>query len=82
MARMVTFRAKAKAAMDPTIHLLPQGVADSISQPAEMALPPSGLRYYFPWWISRLVEVVLRRKKKDWNEVLRLTDVPTMDYAR
>ena len=32
------------------------------------------------WWLARVVQALRRRKKKDWNEVLRLVDLATMDY--
>lgn len=40
------------------------------------------LDYYFPWWLARLVMLFCRRQKKDWNEVLRLSDHGTMDYIK
>ena len=82
MGRMVQLRAAAKAAMDPAIPLLPDGVSDHLHKPADEVRPLSTLDYYFPWWAARLVMLVARRPKKDWNEVLRLSDVPTMDYVR
>ena len=82
MGKMVALRAAAKAAMDPAIALLPTGVADVLAQSADEARPSRALDYYFPWWVARLIMLVVRRKKKDWNEVLRLNDAATMDYVR
>lgn len=83
MGRMVELRAKAKAAMDPAIALLPPGVVDHVHEAAEKVVPKtSTLDYYFPWWAARIFMLISRRGKKDWNEVLRLNDVPTMDYVR
>jgi len=82
MATMIRLRAAAKAAMDPAVALLPAGVADSLSQSADDARPTRPLDYYFPWWVARLIMLVARRQKKDWNEVLRLNDASTMDYVR
>ena len=38
--------------------------------------------YYFPFLLSRVLLLFLRRQKRDWNEVLRLKDHATMDYVR
>ena len=81
MRRIVVLRTAAKAAMDGTTALLPAGVADHVALAADDARPTLALDYYFPWWVARLVMLVARRRKKDWNEVLRLRDVATMDYA-
>lgn len=36
---------------------------------------------WFEWpWYSTLISLVLRRRKQDWNEILRLRDHGTMDY--
>ena len=85
MARMVALRAAAKSAMDPCIAMLPTGVTHHLALPADEAQPSSYsrvLEYYFPWWIARLLSLVMRRQKRDWNEVLRLNDASTMDYVR
>ena len=79
---LIELRAAAKAAMDPAIGLLPTGVADLLSKSADEARPTRALDYYFPWIVARVLMLIARRKKKDWNEVLRLNDAPTMDYVR
>jgi len=82
MAEMVKLRTAAKAAMDPAISSLPDGVLSHVNLPADDARPTRALDYYFPWWIARLLMLVARRKKRDWNEVLRLNDASTMDYVQ
>ena len=81
MKGIVVLRTAAKTAMDGTTALLPAGVAEHVALAADDARPTLGIDYYFPWWLARLVLLVARRRKKDWNEVLRLRDVATMDYA-
>jgi hypothetical protein len=49
---------------------------------ADEARPSRTLDYYFPWWAARLIMLVARRKKRDWNEVLRIKDAATMDYVQ
>ena len=81
MSAMVERRKAAKAAMDPAIRMLPEGVVAHISISADEARPTRALDYYFPWIIARVIMLVLRRRKRDWNEVLRLKDHATMDYV-
>ena len=81
MGRMVEKRAAAKKAMDPAFVMLPAGVVDHIALSADDVRPTRALDYYFPWIIARVVMLTLRRRKKDWNEVLRLKDHATMDYV-
>uniref|UniRef100_A0A7S2ITC4 Phospholipid/glycerol acyltransferase domain-containing protein n=1 Tax=Haptolina brevifila TaxID=156173 RepID=A0A7S2ITC4_9EUKA len=81
MGRMVELRKDAKAAMDPCLRMLPAGVADHASLSADEARPTRALDYYFPWIVARIIMLFLRRRKKDWNEVLRLKDHATMDYV-
>ena len=61
--------------------MLPAGVVDHIALPADEARPTRALDYYFPWIFARLIMLLARRRKKDWNEVLRLKDHATMDYV-
>ena len=85
MKRMVEQRTAAKAAMDPCIAMLPVGVTHHLTLPADDAQPTTYsrvLEYYFPWWAARAMNLLIRRKKRDWNEVLRLNDASTMDYTR
>ena len=82
MGRMVEQRKAAKIAMDPAVALLAPGVTEHVSLPADDARPTRALDYYFPWIIARFIMLLARRRKKDWNEVLRLKDHATMDYVR
>ena len=36
---------------------------------------------YLPYLLVRPMQFLRRRKKRDWNEVLRLRDYATMDYV-
>jgi len=81
MKVMVQLRTEAKGAMDPALKLLPAGVSDHVSLTADEARPTRALDYYFPWIVARIIMLFLRRRKKDWNEVLRLKDHATMDYV-
>lgn len=78
MRHMVRLRGDAKKTMQELIGLMPPSALQEVE--AEKALPISFLDFYFPWWLARLVQALRRRKKKDWNEVLRLADHGTMDY--
>jgi hypothetical protein len=86
MRAMAATRAGATAALSQAMPLLPPGVASELGLDKAEALPRSSwsraLEFYFPWWLSRLLTLFHRRRKKDWNEVLRLTDHNTMDYVR
>lgn len=90
MAAMVRSRTRAKSALDPTTALLDAGVLDRLALPptSREARPapdkPERLfgRYDFlPWVVARPLQALLRRRKCDWNEVLRLRDYATMDYV-
>ena len=81
MKVLVELRVEAKKAMDPAVSMLPAGVVDHIALPADEARPTRALDYYFPWILARLIMLLARRRKKDWNEVLRLKDHATMDYV-
>ena len=85
MAAMVQKRKAAKAALDAASFSLPDGVASEVKTTHDEALPKTSWRrafdFYFPWWLSRLLVLFMRRHKKDWNEVLRLEDRNTMDYV-
>jgi len=82
MRSMVELRTHAKAAIDSTMALLPTGVDQYMTLTADEARPSRTLDYYFPWWAARLIMLVARRKKRDWNEVLRIKDAATMDYVQ
>ena len=62
------------------VAALPAAAVAHADLTAEEATPRSFLDFYFPWWLARVVQALRRRKKKDWNEVLRLVDLATMDY--
>ena len=81
MKGLVELRVEAKKAMDPAVSMLPAGVVDHIALPADEARPTRALDYDFPWIFARLIMLLARRRKKDWNEVLRLKDHATMDYV-
>jgi hypothetical protein len=82
MAKMVALRHAAKGAMDPMLPMLPAGVSDHLTLPKDEARPRSLFEYYFPYWVTLLLDLCVRRKKRDWNEVLRLNDASTMDYVQ
>jgi len=81
MEVLVMARKAAMEALVPGIELLDPTVKEEISLSAYEAAPTRGkLEAYLPWLLYRLAIIVLRRTKKDWNEVLRLQDYATMDY--
>ena len=80
MRAMVGLRGEARAQMLAVVAALPAAAVAHADLTAEEATPRSFLDFYFPWWLARVVQALRRRKKKDWNEVLRLVDLATMDY--
>lgn len=68
--------------MEPAMALLPAGVIEHVALHRDNALPKAGLdySYYCPWLVVRLLSLLVRRRKRDWNEVLRINDIGTMDY--
>jgi len=82
MALMVERRKHALSLLQPSLSLLPATVSETTRLTFDEALPTRKLDYYFPWWLARLILLCGRRKKKDWNEVLRLSDYGTMDYFK
>mmetsp|Transcript_21815 Transcript_21815/g.49157 ORF Transcript_21815/g.49157 Transcript_21815/m.49157 type:complete len:83 (-) Transcript_21815:577-825(-) len=80
MSAMVERRNAALKQLRACTSLLPAGVLDVVALDEDQAYPERRLEYYFPWWLGHLVVIFVRRKKKDWNEVLRLSDYATMDY--
>ncbi|KAL1527673.1 hypothetical protein AB1Y20_009059 [Prymnesium parvum] len=80
MAAMVERRKAALAELEKSKRHLPPSVGEYINMSFDEALPTRSLDYYFPWWLARLLMLFYKRQKKDWNEVLRLSDYGTMDY--
>jgi len=80
MTAMVQLRNGATAAVDEAMVLLDAAVREEVAVPGGAAPTRGKLERWLPWFIYRLAIIVLRRPKKDWNEVLRLQDYATMDY--
>jgi len=80
MATMVELRKAALVHLEGAISQLPATVGEVTKLTFDEALPTRSLNFYFPWWLAQIIRLFGRRTKKDWNEVLRLSDYGTMDY--
>ena len=64
----------------PKTANIADGAAEVITE-ADVNIPWYSTKWYEWTYTNFLLNLFLRRQKKDWNEVLRLNDHNTMDYV-
>ena len=87
MEKMRSMRKECKRLVTKMSSKLPEG-SDTSADKAKDAWTKrdENIPWYDPYWFDMpwskfLLNFILRRQKKDWNEVLRLNDHNTMNYV-
>lgn len=87
MAKLRSMRRECKALVAKMASRLPESAAGAAAKGEEVVnekdkdIPWYSLKWYEWTFTTFLYNLVMRRQKKDWNEVLRLNDHNTLNYV-
>ena len=85
MQRFLKMRRECKGLVDNIANRLPPSALHAADEAKDdesfKAIPWYSIRWFEWTYIQFAYKAIMRREKKDWNELLRFNDYNTMDYV-